>query len=219
MCIRDRLWKVLVELEVEPSRLVMLQQLYAESFKRVVDGQGVELSWIKEGRFDISEQEYLEMINGKTSALTGLACEAGAFVGSGSKEARDALRDYGEKVGTAFQIRDDILNVTGDFEKYQKEIGGDISEGKRTLMVVHCLKNASTEDKQKLTSILSSHSKKPEDISAAISMLEHYGSIDHVRKVAHGLADEAKKHIQDLPLSKDKDALLALTDYVVKRER
>lgn len=212
------LWNGLVNLDMEPSELHGLQQLYASSFKRVVDGQGIELSWINDDRFDVSEQEYLDMITGKTSALTGLACEVGAFVGN-SKEARKSLRDYGEKVGTAFQIQDDVLNLTGEFEKYQKEIGGDISEGKRTLMVVHCLKNAKEEDRQKLTSILSSHSKKQADISAAISMLQRCGSIDYARKVASGLADEAKKHIANLPPSKDKDALLALADYVVNRER
>ncbi len=213
------LWKLLVNMDMEPSKLVELQKLYAASFKRVVDGQGVELSWIKEGRFDISEQEYLDMIKGKTSALAGLACEAGALIGGGSSKERKALRDYGEKAGKAFQIQDDVLNVRGDFEKYQKEIGGDISEGKRTLMVVHCLSKANAEDKKRLKSILSSHSKEPDDISAAMSLLERYSSVDYARKVAHGLADDAKKCIADFPASRDKDALLAVADYVVSRER
>lgn len=213
------LWKEILYLKMKPSQLHRLQELYTDSFKRVVDGQGIELSWIKEGRFDVSEEEYLAMISGKTSALMGLSCEAGAFLGGASKKTQAALRGYGEKIGAAFQVQDDVLNVTGQFEKYQKEIGGDISEGKRTLMVVHCLSNASAEDKKRLKSILSSHSKSQSDISTAIAMLERYGSIDYAREVANGLVAEAKKKINGLPPSKDKDSLLAIADYVARRER
>lgn len=213
------LWKKLVNLDMKPSKLLALQKLYAEAFKRVVDGQGIELSWIWNKRFDISEEEYLAMIGGKTSALMGLACEAGAFMGEAGKRTRAALRDYGEKLGIAFQIQDDVLNVTGRFEKYQKEIGGDISEGKRTLMVVHCLARATEEERQRLTSILSSHSKKQEDISEAISLLGKYGSIEYAGRRAAKLVAEAKKRIAPLPQSGDKEALLSIADYVITRER
>jgi geranylgeranyl diphosphate synthase type I len=212
------LWKKLVNLHVEPSKLVKIQKLYADAFKRVVDGQGTEIYWIKEGKFDVGEKEYFEMINGKTSALIGLACELGAVIGGGDEKQRKALRDYGEKVGTAFQIQDDVLNVTGEFEKYKKEIGGDIREGKRTLMVVHCLGKAGKADRERLTSVLSSDSVEQKDIDDVIRILEKCGSIAYAQKHARKLVEDAKSYLEPLPPSKDKEALLAVADYVVNRE-
>ncbi|MBU0591367.1 polyprenyl synthetase family protein [Candidatus Micrarchaeota archaeon] len=212
------LWERLVSLKIDPDMLLQMQKLYARSFKRVVDGQGVELSWIKNGRFDITEEEYLTMINGKTSALMGLSCEIGAFVAKANSGTLAALRDYGEKIGTAFQVQDDVLNITGNFDKYKKEIGGDISEGKRTLMVVHCLERADNSDKKKLIEVLSSHSKKQGDINVAIHILNKYDSITYAKNISNELIADAKLGLSCLKPSVDKDALLAIADYVVKRE-
>lgn len=213
------LWKKLVFLDINPSLLSKLQKLYSSAFKKVVDGQGTELSWIHCGRFDISEKEYLDMINGKTSTLLSLSCEVGGLLAGAPKKIKTVLHDYGEKIGAAFQIQDDILNLTGNFETYKKEIGGDISEGKRTLMVVHCLEKADAADKSRLISILSSHSKNQVDILAAISILNKYGSIDHARSYARNLVEDAKKKLRSIPDSEDKKALLSIADYVITRER
>jgi geranylgeranyl pyrophosphate synthase len=213
------LWRKLVSLEMPPARLLRLEKMCAEAFKKVVDGQGIELSWIREGRFDVKEEEYFQMISGKTSALMGLACEAGAMLGGGTKPQTDALRAYGEKIGSAFQIQDDVLNVRGDFEKYQKEIGGDISEGKRTLLVVHCLGKANDVEKKQLVSILSSHTKNQGEIGEVIGLLDKYRSMDYANERALRLVEEAKGLLRALPDSRDRKALLELADYVVHRER
>jgi len=212
------LWKKLISFDMEETKLIKLQKLYAASFKRVVDGQGIELSWIHNNRFDVSESEYLQMINGKTSALMGLSCEIGVFLGGGDKKIQNTLREYGEKLGTAFQVQDDVLNVIGDFKKYKKEIGGDISEGKRTIMVVHCLNHSNESDKKQLLSILASHSKKQADISTAIKLLEKYGSIEYAKNTAISLVEDAKKCLSPLKSSKDKKTLEQVADYVITRE-
>jgi geranylgeranyl diphosphate synthase type I len=212
------LWKKLLSLKMHPAKLVRVQKLCADAFKRVVDGQGIELSWIRDGRFDISEEEYMGMISGKTSALMGLSCEIGAMAGGAGRRLQAAMRGYGECIGVAFQIQDDVLNVTGEFEKYRKEIGGDISEGKRTLMVVHCLAHAIPEDKKRLISILASHSQERKDVDWAISCLARYGSVEHARTRALRLVEKAKSSLKALPESEDKAALVSLADYVVKRE-
>jgi len=213
------LWKRLVLLKMPPKKLVSLQALYADAFKRVVEGQGIELSWIKSGRFDVTEEEYLHMIDGKTSALMGLSCEAGAAIAGAPSRTRGALRSYGEKIGAAFQIQDDVLNLVGDFEKYKKEIGGDISEGKRTLMVVHFLKSAPAKEKARLVSILSTHSAKKEDIAWAIEAMRGSGSIDYARECALRLVEEAKAELKHLPDSADRAALESIASYVITRER
>jgi len=213
------LWKKLISIKMPPARLVRMQALYADAFKRVVDGQGLELSWIKEGRFDVSEEEYLQMIGGKTSALMGLSCEIGALIGGGTRREQKAMRGFGESVGTAFQIQDDVLNVSGQFEKYKKEIGGDISEGKRTLMVVHCLAHASAQEKERLITILSTHSRDPKDINEAIAYLKKHGSVEYARDRAISLVGKAKSLLKGLPDSEDKAALLSIADYIVNREK
>lgn len=213
------LWQKIVNLGMRPARLLRLQRLCADAFRRVVDGQGIELSWIRGGRFDISDDEYRLMIDGKTSALMGLSCEAGAFLGGGKRKACASLRAYGELIGAAFQIQDDVLNITGDFEKYKKEIGGDISEGKRTLMVVHCLAKAAPADRERLRSILSAHSREKADIGFAISLLKSTGSVDYASGIASKLVEKAKKRIAFLPESVHKASLISLADYVVQRDR
>jgi len=213
------LWKRLVSMKLPPRRLIGLQTLYAESFKRVVDGQGIEISWIRAGRFDVDESEYLGMIRGKTSALMGLSCETGAWVAGAGVRVRRSLRNYGEKIGAAFQIQDDVLNLTGDFEKYKKEIGGDISEGKRTLIVVHFLEHAPQSERERLTSILSSHSRKPADISWAIAALEKAGSVAYARERALRLVEDARTELACLPDGPDRRSLEAIASYVLSREK
>ncbi len=220
------LWKKIVNLKAEPSRLAALQKLYASGFKRVVDGQGIELSWIYNQKFDVSEKDYFDMIGGKTSALLGVSSAAGALMAGAGKDDLGTMERYGEKLGTAFQIHDDVLNLTGSFESYKKEIGGDIIEGKRTLMAVHCMKNCDGREKKKLTSILGTppesyvnQKEQKEHIDAAIELMKKYGSISYAANVSKTLVAEAKEELSSLPSSKDKDALMKLADYVVDRQR
>ena len=213
------LWQKIVALKIKPkSRLLVLQSLYAQTFKKVVDGQGIEISWIMSGRFDVSESEYFQMINGKTSALIGLSCEVGALLSGSNKKTRALLRTYGENIGTAFQIQDDILNLSGDFDKYKKEIGGDITEGKRTLMVVHSISNSSEVDRNRLISILKSHTSDKKIIEEAISIIKKTGSVDYARSHAVRLVEDAKKLLTKLGDSQDKQALISTADYFISRE-
>ncbi|HID72409.1 TPA: polyprenyl synthetase family protein [Candidatus Micrarchaeota archaeon] len=211
-------WRDIVGLDIEPARLVRLQSLYADTFKLVVEGQGMELDWYHNKRFDITEKNYFEMINRKTAALIGLSCKLGGFIGNADEKTMEALWSFGEKIGTAFQIHDDVLNIVGDFEKYQKEIGGDISEGKRSLIIVHFLSAAGDEDKKKVVEVLSTHSKKKEDIEQVIALLKKHGSTDYASGVAKKLVDDAKKELDVLPDSEAKEALIAVADFVVSRE-
>ena len=159
------------------------------------------------------------MIEGKTSALLGLACESGAYLGGADERTCKSLLRFGEKMGAAFQIHDDILNLTGSFEKYQKEIGGDITEGKRTLMVVHCLGRCTKKEKEKIISVLDSHSRKKEDIEFVIKTFRENGSVEYAREIAIRLMEEAEKELSILAPCPAKDALVALCDYIVTRDK
>ncbi|MFH1393661.1 MAG: polyprenyl synthetase family protein [Candidatus Micrarchaeota archaeon] len=212
-------WKNIVSMEIEPERLLSLQALYADTFKLVVEGQGMELDWYRRNSFDVTEKDYFEMINRKTAALIGLSCQLGGFMAGADENILQALWNFGEKIGTAFQIHDDVLNIVGDFNKYQKEIGGDISEGKRSLIIVHFLSRASDEERKKVARVLSTHSKSEEDIRHVIELLKKHGSTDYASSVAKKLVEEAKKELEALPGSEAKNAMLAVADFVVLREK
>lgn len=213
------IWKHLSDLEIECEKYRTLHIMFSNDFKKVVEGQGLELDWEHNERFDITEEKYFNMIGKKTAALMGLSCETGAFIGDADKKTRKALRRFGEDIGVAFQIQDDVLNVTGDFEKYQKEIGGDITEGKRTLMVVHAMKHAEKEEKEKMISLLSSNSSRKEDIDYVIDVFKKYGSIDYAKSKAEEMIVDAKKQLEVLDDSDDKKTLESIADFVVKREK
>jgi len=138
----------------------------------------------------------------------------------------DALCRYGEKLGTAFQIHDDVLNLTASFETYQKEIGGDIIEGKRTLMVVHALSSCSEKEKALLEGLLSKgpqgypdEGSRAEAIEAARGILSSHGSLEYASLRADALVEEALSELEGLAGGEDKDSLKALARYVVRRDR
>jgi len=212
------LWEGLASLDFPPKEKEQIQKMCTRAFRKVVEGQGIELNWYKEKKFEVSEKEYLTMIGGKTAALMGLSCEVGAFVGGADEKTRNALKEYGEKIGLAFQIHDDLLNVVGDFDKYKKEIGGDITEGKRTLMVIHTLEKADNDEKKKLTEILDSNSSKKEDIDYVISLFKKYKATDYAAKKAENMVLESVSALDVLTDSEEKKALLSLSDFIIKRE-
>lgn len=213
------IWEKLANLDIDCDKFRKIERMFSSDFKKVVEGQGIELEWEHSKKFDITEKQYFDMIGKKTAALMGLSCETGAFLGGAYDKTRKALRKFGEDVGAAFQIQDDVLNVVGNFEKYQKEIGGDITEGKRTLMVVHCLKKADEEDRKKLLSVLSSHTKEKEEINTAIELLKKYNSVYYAKQHALRLVEDAKKQLDALEDSVHKNSLLSIADFVVKREK
>jgi len=212
------LFRELLRLDMEPRKLIKLEKEYVQTFKTVVEGQGRELEWERKKRFDITEAEYISMIEGKTSALIGLSCGVGACMGGADEKLCERLGAFGMKVGAAFQIQDDVLNVTGSFEKYQKEIGGDITEGKRTLMVIHCLRSCTRAEREKVTGILDSHSGRKEDIDFVISVFRRCGSIEYAKGKAIELVKEAEAGLSALADSGAKRALSELCGYVISRE-
>ena len=213
------IWQAILDLELKEKDKISLAKLYGSAFRRVVEGQGIELNWHIKNNFDISENDYLNMISGKTAALLGLSCELGAYLGGANKSNTNSLKSAGEYLGFSFQIKDDVLNLTGDFEKYKKEIGGDISEGKRTLMIIHALKNANEQEKRFIKEILSSHSKNQDDLNRVISIIKDTGAIIYANKKAEEFKSKAFKIINDLKDSQAKNALNQLAEYVINRER
>lgn len=201
-----------------PEKKIEMQGMLSAAFLKVVEGQGIELNWYKESKVDVSEDDYYRMVGGKTGALVALSCEIGAYVGGADKKTCAKFREFGHKIGVAFQIQDDVLNVTGDFDKYKKEIGGDITEGKRTLMLVKAFERAGKSEREELERILLSHTSSKEEISKFISILQKHGAVEYARSKALGLVNEAKSLLSGIPDSPAKQALAEAADFSISRE-
>ena len=184
---------------------------------RTIEGQALDIGWARDARWDISEDDYLVMASHKTayySVAVPLAC--GAIIGGGTDEQVEALRSFGMATGLAFQLQDDLLNLVGDKESVAKDFRCDITEGKRTLMVVHALANPQVSEE--LRGILSAHTTDPELLARAVELMELAGSIAHARELSLKLVREAKEALAPVELAQPaKDLLFSMADFFIER--
>lgn len=184
---------------------------------RTIEGQALDIGWARDARWDISEDDYLAMASHKTayySVAVPLAC--GAIIGGGTDEQVEALRSFGMATGLAFQLQDDLLNLVGDKESVAKDFRCDITEGKRTLMVVHALANPQVSEE--LRGILSAHTTDPELLARAVELMEQAGSIAHARELSLKLVREAKEALAPVELAQPaKDLLFSMADFFIER--
>jgi len=180
--------------------------------------QGQALDMLFEGRADVSETEYMRMISRKTGALLEASAKVGALLGKGNPEQVQALAEYGRLIGITFQMRDDVLGVAGEREKFGKPIGSDVREGKRTLIVVRTLSTAPPEDRATLLRALGKRDASEAELKAAIDVLKHAGAVDYVAERARELVAQAKSKLKALPESRAREVLSELADFTIKRE-
>ena len=165
-----------------------------------------------------SEKMYMEMAKAKTAYYLTVPMIGGAIIADADDRLIQKIIEYGEKIGPAYQISDDILDLTEG--KGRKEVGRDIKEGKKSILVIHCLSECSNDEKKKLLSILNKDpAKTPKtDVDYVKRLFLKYGSIDYARKKAKNLSEEAKNEVKDFP-PKLRDLLNYFADYLVEREK
>ena len=187
--------------------------------RRTIEGQALDIGWAREGRYDITPEDYLVMATHKTAHYSGAVPLAiGAIVGGGTEAQIEGLRNYGLDTGLAFQIQDDLLNLVGKAESTKKGFRDDITEGKRTLVVVHALQNLGESDRKRLVEILSSHTKDSSDLDEAVAIMGKSGSIDYARSYAENLTSIAKNRLVDMiEPSPARDLLISMADWFVSR--
>ncbi|MGZ7043624.1 MAG: short chain isoprenyl diphosphate synthase IdsA [Methanobacterium sp.] len=198
---------------IDPKRVLDALKTVVDSCIKICEGQALDISF--EGKLDVSEEEYMNMIYKKTAALISTATKTGAILGDGSDEQIEALSEYGRLIGLAFQIQDDYLDVVSQAKDIGKPVGSDIVEGKMTLMVVHTLANASEKDKEALRSILIANDE--DLVPEAIALFDKYGSIEYTRNIALGNVRTAKNLLNVLDDSEAKDSLKLIADFVISR--
>ncbi len=165
---------------------------------RTAEGQATELGWCRDGVDDVGPEDYLDLIMHKTCWYTTIhPLRVGALIGSaaaidGPTPDLDAMIRFGFHLGAAFQIRDDILNLIGD-DRYGKEIGGDLLEGKRTLMLIHLRQSARGRDRAVVADYLAADrdGRSFDDAERIRAMMDRYGSIEFALAYADGVAAQA----------------------------
>jgi geranylgeranyl diphosphate synthase type I len=200
----------------DKTKLRVLDEL-VKMTTRTIEGQALDIGWARDGRFDLSVDDYLLMATHKTAYYSGgTPLAVGAIVGGGSEEEIEALRSFGLATGLAFQIQDDILNLIGKKEAVKKDFRSDIIEGKRTLIAVHALRNS--ERSAELTAILAAHTAQASVLAEAVEIMQEAGSFDFARDFATKLVNDAKSGLAAaLPVSKPRDLLLSMADFFINR--
>lgn len=195
-------------------------RVYAEEMVNLHIGQSMDIHWHRGASERITEKQYLQMCAFKTGTLARLAARLAVVLCQKGGRMEERLGRMAETIGIAFQIQDDILDVTlADRKKFGKSWGNDIREGKRSFMVVHVLECGNRKDKRRLLEILDSPRKRMKDIQEAIAILQKYDSIDYARSLACSLISSGWDDIEGLLEDSDaKRHLHSFVNYLVERE-
>ena len=192
---------------------------------QVVEGQHIELSWVHDNRWNLDEDDYLTMCIQKTAWYTCIMpCRVGAIIGGAEDADIDAFVELGKDLGVAFQIQDDVLNLIGDVGRYGKEIAGDISEGKRTLVLIHLFNACTATEAQHVIDIMARpRAEKTEaEIQSVLQLMQKYNSIDYAQQRSKALLQEAAgqftQNFGHLPEGRAKHLFLSLIHFFVERE-
>lgn len=195
-----------------------LASMAVDTSLSLAQGQTMDLLFAESD--DVSVEEYLEMIRLKTGVLLEFSLAGGAIVGGAREDQVKAMSAFGAPIGMAFQIRDDVLDLTSTPEKLGKPAGGDIREGKRTLLVAHALANS--PKRARLLEILGLRGRATDaEVSEAIAILGGAGSIAYAQRAAQGLLDEAKSALAAIPRTgagKDLANLGIIADFIIRRD-
>jgi geranylgeranyl diphosphate synthase type II len=189
-----------------------------------VEGQAMELGWRRDVALDLGDADYFTMVLKKTCWYTTIfPSRAGALIGTRSEDDLDRFIRFGFFLGAAFQIQDDVLNLVGDEARYGKELDGDILEGKRTLIMMHLLREASDDERGRLATFLAlpRTQRQDPDIRWIRERMFARGSIDYARQVAHAMSgaarEECSRLYRGMPESTDRSFIEELPSWVIER--
>jgi octaprenyl-diphosphate synthase len=182
----------------------------------MVEGEIVQLERI--GKIDISEADYMELVDRKTASLFSACARLGTIAGGSSSAVESQLADYAWNLGMAFQLVDDVLDFTARESVLGKPVGNDLREGKVTLPLIYALADASPEERRQVEMILADGNYGRVSLSQIQKMVDRHNGIERVRERAEQFTDKAKSIISEFPDSAYQRALFTLTELVTQRE-
>ena len=192
-----------------------LLKLVSEAVREMSEGELLQLE--KARHLDITEEVYFEIIKQKTASLIASCCAVGASSSGSENGTVDRMRDFGEKVGMAFQIKDDLFDY--GTSEIGKPLGIDIKEKKMTLPLIYALQHSSWLEKRRIINIIKNHSHKPKKVEEVISYVKGSGGIEYAKEVMHRFYQEALKVLDGFEDSEYKSSLAQLVTYTIEREK
>lgn len=184
---------------------------------RMIEGELYQLT--KTGDIDITEEEHFEIIRRKTAHLFGGCAQIGGMLGGVSTAQAEALWEYGFNLGIAFQIVDDLLDYTADEQSLGKPIASDLREGKVTLPIITVLERGGAPARSLVEGIVRDRDVSREHWAELKRLMLDHQAVAHAERQAQHYASLAQQHIASFPPSPERDALVALPEYVIARDR
>ena len=190
-------------------------KIVSNTVKRMSEGELLQIK--KTQKLNIDEETYFRIISDKTASLLSTCCEIGALSTTDDENIAFEMRNFGENLGIAFQIRDDILDYVGTSKIVGKPLGADIKDKKITLPLIYSLQKAQKNERSEIIKLIK-NGKKKDNIDKIMSFVKKYDGIDYAYSVAKEYSEKAKKSLYKFEPSESRQALEALLDFVVDRK-
>ena len=190
---------------------------FTHGLVEVCEGQSLDTEF--ENRSFVHLDEYIEMIRKKTAALAQMCCELGGYLANGSSKDISALSNFGKYLGIAFQIQDDLLDITADKAEFGKKIGGDLIEGKKTFLFIKALEKAKGSDKKELEKIIKNKGVRPNQIEKYKALFEKLGVLEDAKNEIKYYSDKAISSIKKLSNKNEIGIFHWLTDSLINRNK
>ena len=204
--------------QCEADKLQQVIGVFTETTLEIDEGQQLDVEF--ETRNDVTEDEYVEMIRLKTSVLLACAVKIGAILAGASKEDQDNLYKFGEQIGLAFQLQDDLLDVYGDPKVFGKNIGGDITSNKKTYMLINAVNRANPEQRAELTKWIEAETfDREEKVKAVTRLYDEIGIRALCEQKMEACYELGVQHLAKVSVSEERKAILkAYAAAMMKRQ-
>jgi octaprenyl-diphosphate synthase len=212
----DWLYMTAFSLALNERRFEILDILI-DATRKMVEGELMQLAF--NGKLDITEEQHLDISKRKTAFLFSACSQIGGILGTADKEKQELLRLYGLNIGIAFQLVDDVLDLTSTESALGKPVGNDLKEGKLTLPLIYLMRDGEPKHRKLVQNALSKSNLGKTQRDAIFKLVREYRTADRVLDRAHEFAQQAKSYIKDFPACPAREALMTIPDYILKRDR
>jgi octaprenyl-diphosphate synthase len=199
------------------QREYRILDILADVTRRMVEGELIQLGL--NGNLDITEEQHLDVSMRKTAHLFSACAEIGGILGAADFGQQEQLRLYGHNVGMAFQLVDDVLDLTSTETQLGKPVGSDLREGKLTLPLIYLVRDGRPEHRRLVATVLLENGFTSVRREVILDLLREYRSVERVLEKARGYAARAKESIAELPSNPAQAALSMIPDFIVERDR
>jgi geranylgeranyl diphosphate synthase type I len=209
----SKAFQILCAVKADPSRVLMAMEKLSQTCTKICEGQWLDLEFEERDvpAASVTESEYMEMIEKKTGVLYGASASIGAILAGADERKVHAMEEFGRLTGMGFQIHDDVLDLTAPASVIGKKRGGDLVEGKRTLIMIDAM------SKGVIPEAFGKKDATMEQIDAGIAALQDCGCIEYARRRSRDLVEEGKRALDAIEPSPVKELLLLLADYMIHR--